>query len=381
MRTIKFGLIGCGLMAREFASAAARWCHFTGDVPRPEIVAICSVVESETLWFRKNFPNIKVITSDYHDILKCEEVEAVYCAVPHNLHEQFYCDVIRSGKALLGEKPFGIDQKANTAILKAIEETPGAFVRCSSEFPYYPAMQIIIQWIKEGRFGRILEVHAGFNHSSDMDLTKPIGWKRIQKFNGEYGALGDLGIHTQHVPFRMGFIPQSVYAVCSDFVKERPDGKGGMAPCDTFDNVTLHCIVKDAKGDTFPMTLETKRMSPGSTNQWFFEIYGMDCSAKFSSDDGNSFQYTVSWGKEQAWSRICVGYKPMLPTITGPIFEFGFVDAMQQMLGAFMLEYDGQEVPFGLFTPEETRMSHALSTAALRSHYNGTVEKLDLLSR
>ena len=71
----------------------------------------------------------------------------------------------------------------------------------------------------------------------------------------------------------------------------------------------------------------------------------------------------------------------MLPTITGPIFEFGFVDAMQQMLGAFMLEYDGQEVPFGLFTPEETRMSHALSTAALRSHYNGTVEKLDLLSK
>ena len=62
MRTIKFGLIGCGLMAREFASAAARWCHFTGDVPRPEIVAICSVVEKETEWFKKNFPGIKIVT-------------------------------------------------------------------------------------------------------------------------------------------------------------------------------------------------------------------------------------------------------------------------------------------------------------------------------
>ena len=378
MKTIKFGLIGCGLMAREFASAAARWCHFTGDVPRPEIVAICSVVEAETVWFKKNFPDIKIITSDYHDILNCDEVEAVYCAVPHNLHEQFYCDVIRSGKALLGEKPFGIDQKANDAIQQAMAENPNVFVRCSSEFPYYPAMQIMIQWIKEGRFGRILEVHAGFNHSSDMDLNMPINWKRMKKFNGEYGALGDLGIHTQHVPFRMGFIPKSVYAVCSDFVKERSDGKGGMVPCDTFDNVTLHCVAEDKNGDTFPMTLETKRMSPGSTNRWFFEIYGMECSAKFSSDDSNAFQYTVSWGKEQAWSRVCVGYKPMLPTITGPIFEFGFVDAMQQMLGAFMLEYTGQEVPFGLFRPEETRMSHALSTAALRSHYNGTVEQLNL---
>ena len=26
-REIKFGIIGCGLMGREFASAAARWCH------------------------------------------------------------------------------------------------------------------------------------------------------------------------------------------------------------------------------------------------------------------------------------------------------------------------------------------------------------------
>ena len=47
MKTVRFGLIGCGLMAREFASAAARWCHLTEVVPRPEIVGICSVVPKE----------------------------------------------------------------------------------------------------------------------------------------------------------------------------------------------------------------------------------------------------------------------------------------------------------------------------------------------
>lgn len=378
MEKVRFGLIGCGLMAREFASAAARWCHFTVDVPRPEIVGICSPVEAETVWFKKNFPSIKYVTADYRDLLAADDIDAIYCAVPHNLHEKFYVDTINSGKALLGEKPFGIDQAANRNILKAIEEHPDVFVRCTSEFPYYPAMQIIINWIKEGKFGRIIEVHAGFNHSSDCDLNKPINWKRQVKFNGEYGCLGDLGIHTQHVPFRMGFIPKTVYAQMDNLVKERPDGKGGMAPCDTFDNATLVCTCEDKGGNEFPMTLETKRMSPGSTNRWFFEIYGLECSAKFSSDDANSFCYTTSWGKEQAWSRIVVGYKPMIPTITGPIFEFGFVDAIQQMLGAFMLELTGHEVPFGLFTPEETRISHELSTAALRSHYNKTVEKVNV---
>ncbi len=376
MKTVKFGLVGCGLMAREFASAAARWCHFTGDVLKPEIVGICSVVEAETVWFKKNFPDIKYVTADYKELLEKDDIEAIYCAVPHNLHEQFYVDIINSGKALLGEKPFGIDKAANDNIMKAIANNPKSFVRCSSEFPYYPAMQTMIQWIREGRFGRILEVHAGFNHSSDMDLNKPINWKRMVKFNGEYGALGDLGIHTQHVPFRMGFMPKTVYAEMDNFVTERSDGKGGKVPCDTFDNVVLHCTAEDKNGFEFPMTLETKRMCPGSTNRWFFEIYGMDCSAKFSSDDANAFYYTVSWGKEQAWSRIIVGYKPMLPTITGPIFEFGFVDAIQQQLGAFMLEYAGEDVPFGLFTPEETALSHKLATAALKSHYNKTVETL-----
>ena len=378
MEKVRFGLIGCGLMAREFASAAARWCHFTVDVPRPEIIGICSPVEAETVWFKKNFPSIKYVTADYRDLLAADDIDAIYCAVPHNLHEKFYVDTINSGKALLGEKPFGIDRAANRNILKAIEEHPDVFVRCTSEFPYYPAMQIIINWIREGKFGRIIEVHAGFNHSSDCDLNKPINWKRQVKFNGEYGCLGDLGIHTQHVPFRMGFIPKTVYAQMDNLVKERPDGKGGMAPCDTFDNATLVCTCEDRDGNEFPMTLETKRMSPGSTNRWFFEIYGLECSAKFSSDDANSFCYTTSWGKEQAWSRIVVGYKPMIPTITGPIFEFGFVDAIQQMLGAFMLELTGHEVPFGLFTPEETRISHELSTAALRSHYNKTVEKVNV---
>ncbi|MBS5724843.1 MAG: Gfo/Idh/MocA family oxidoreductase, partial [Clostridiales bacterium] len=129
MKTIRFGLIGCGLMAREFASAAARWCHFTVDIPKPEIVGICSVVPKEMEWFKKNFDSIQYAVEDYKELLNKDDIDAIYCAVPHNLHEQFYIDIIKSGKALLGEKPFGIDKKANEAILKTYRETPGAFVR------------------------------------------------------------------------------------------------------------------------------------------------------------------------------------------------------------------------------------------------------------
>ena len=131
----------------------------------------------------------------------------------------------------------------------------------------------------------------------------------------------------------------------SNIIKERPDGKGGTMVCDTFDNCTIFCTTLNADGDEIPLTFETKRMEPGSTNRWFFEIFGTECSAKFSSDDANAFHYTSSWGKEQSWNRIIIGYKPMIPTITGPIFEFGFTDAIQQQIAAFMLEYSGVKVP------------------------------------
>ena len=39
MKTIRFGIIGCGLMGREFASAAARWCHLLEMNARPRTLA------------------------------------------------------------------------------------------------------------------------------------------------------------------------------------------------------------------------------------------------------------------------------------------------------------------------------------------------------
>ena len=40
MKTIRFGIIGGGLMGKEFASAAARWCHLIDPPAKPEIVAL-----------------------------------------------------------------------------------------------------------------------------------------------------------------------------------------------------------------------------------------------------------------------------------------------------------------------------------------------------
>ena len=240
---MKFGVIGCGLMGREFASATLRWNHLTEDITRPEIIGVSDTNPAAFGWFERALPDLKYRFTDYRELLACGDIQGIYCAVPHVLHRQVYSDIIRAGKHLMGEKPFGMDQEQNKAILAALAEHPEVFCRCASEFPFFPACQKVIRAISDGSLGRIIEVKAGFNHSSDMDPSKPINWKRQAALNGEYGCMGDLGLHTQHVPFAVGWTPDSVYAVLSNITAERPDGRGGTASCDTWDNATLLCRV------------------------------------------------------------------------------------------------------------------------------------------
>src|SRR5579871_2514363 len=130
-RIIRFGIIGCGLMGREFASAAARWCHLQEIEVTPQIVAVCDANPAAMTWFSRALPAVRAYT-DYHDLLADAEVEAVYCAVPHHLHQQLYIDILRAGKHLLGEKPFGIDREAYQAVAAEIERHLDLLARCGS---------------------------------------------------------------------------------------------------------------------------------------------------------------------------------------------------------------------------------------------------------
>ncbi len=381
MKTVRIGVIGCGLMGREFASAAARWAHLIDVDFRPELVAICDRNDSLFPWYRQHFPTICQVTDDYRALLANPDVEAVYIAVPHNLHQELYTAAIAAGKHLMGEKPFGIDLPANTAILAACRQHPEVFVRCSSESPFFPAMQRLGGMIDACEFGRIIEVNTGFLHSSDLDPGKPINWKRMIEFNGEYGVLGDLGMHALHVPCRAGWVLHNVRAILSDIIKERPDGKGGRVPCRTWDNGTLLCEAVDPEsGEPFPLSLKLQRMAPGQRNTWYTEILGTHASVRWSSTNPRLLEllrYTP--GGDQGWLQIQTGYEPAFKTITGNIFEFGFTDSIQQMWAAFLHELvHGTPIRrfAGCVTPEETAVSHRLFTAALASQRDASTIRL-----
>jgi len=250
-------------------------------------------------------------------------------------------------------------------------------VRCSSEFPFLPGAHRAFQIAKSAPLGKVLEIHSGFWHSSDLDPSKPINWKRQNKTCGEIGVMGDLGMHAAHIPLRLGWHPTRVYAQLQKLYTERPDGKGGMAPTDTWDNAILHCDVPLDDRDV-PMRLETKRLAPGETNTWFFEVLATDGGVRFSTKEPKTL-WTFSRGKEQFWQRTDLGMQTVFPTISGSIFEAGFGDCFLQMWAAYAAERAGAlNGRFGCVTPDEAVASHELFAAALASHTGRKVVELSL---
>ncbi len=417
-RIINFGVIGCGLMGREFASAAARWCHLLDLDFEPRLVAACDPNPQAVAWFEDNCAHLKTATSDYKHLLDDPQIEAIYCAVPHNLHSQIYCDIIRAGKHLLGEKPFGIDAQANREISESARARPDLLVRCASEFPFFPGARRVFKMARDGEMGRIIEIEAGFWHGSDLDPRKPINWKRRIASNGAYGCLGDLGMHTLHLPLRLGVKPLDVRALLSKVVDERPDENGQMTPCETWDNAILACRGKrqnasdktpqsaggetrhndinsqkatetpdkahmstHAAGEEFPLLISTKRIAPGHANTWFIRIIGTRMSAEFSTKNPKQLRFLpYAPGDEQAWRHVDCSSQSSYATITGSIFEFGFSDSILQMWAAFcdeLVNRDQMKGDFACVAIEEAAQSHALFTAALKSQQSGETVRLE----
>ena len=361
---VRVGVIGAGLMGKELAGALGRWSALSNSTIDPQLTAVCDVNAAALDWFRR-VSSVQTLTDDYRTLLD-GSVDVLYVAVPHHLHENLYLDIAAAGVDFLGEKPFGIDPGASAAISDGIAAS-SAFVRCSSEMPFYPAAQQAISFLRQGRAGRIIEANFSFLHSSDLNVDKPVNWKRQTQFCGQIGVMGDLGMHVTHVPLRLGWQPSSVFAQLQDLVPTRPDGHGGVADCDTIENATLSTRVTDPAGD-FPLTLETKRIAPGEMNTWRMRVVGMDGGVEFSTRYPASLKVMTVRDGQQVWEERMAGSQSAQPTITGGIFEFGFTDALLQMWAAYFAERAGDlGEAFGCATPAEALASHDLFDAALRS--------------
>lgn len=369
-RKVGVGIIGGGLMGREIAAAIARWPALIDHPVRPEVVSVADINPAVLPWFA-DLSTVTQTATDYAELLANPDVDVVYVAVRHDLHEKIYTDVVNAGKDLLAEKPFGIDRAAAESILAAIGSS-GRFVRVSSEMPFFPGAQAAIQRVASGKLGKLIEVYSAFQHSSDYHPDKPVNWKRQVATCGRAGVMNDLGLHAWHVPLRLGLRPEKVFGILQDLVPFRPGADGTPVVCDTIENARVLGFVPGvAAGGALapvPLTVETQRIAPGEKNTWSFRAVGMDGAVEFSTAQPKMLRLLERTSADPSWQLIQTGSQSVWPTVTGGIFEFGFSDAILQMWAAFLAERAGALGDrFGCVTPEEAAFTHRLYDAAWTS--------------
>ena len=371
-KNVNVAIVGGGLMGREVAAAIQRWPALIDHPVRPRLTAVCDINPKALDWFDQIDTVTRKVT-DYRVLLDDDTIDVLYIAVRHDLHEQLYIDAINAGKSVLAEKPFGIDRSAADAIVAAVDANPSSFVRCSSEMAFYPGAQWAINYIAAGALGRIIEARNAFLHSSDLDTTKPVNWKRQNRYCGEAGVMNDLGLHALHVPLRLGWHPERLYGVLQNIVTRRPGADGSLEDCDTWDNASLYAWSRHDDIE-FPLTIEMKRIDPGQKNTWELEAIGMDGGVRFSTRNPKAVQVfdrtaVPGMGTEQVWQTS------VWPTVTGGIFESGFSDSILQMWAVYLAEREGLLGDrFGCALPSEAAFTHRIYDAAIRSHESGALE-------
>ena len=247
-RIIKFGIIGCGLMGREFASAAARWIHLREIGVRPQIVAVCDANPDAMTGSARRCQACGP-SADYHDLLADSEVEAVYCAVPHNLHAAVLRGYFARGQAsarreAVRHRPRGISASSPPRS----SDAPICSCAAPRNIPSSPARRRSLSWAQEGRFGRdlrgrerLLALQRPQPHEADQLEAPHRDQRRIRLHRRPRHA------RASTCRCASAGAPRNVRALLTKIVTERPGPDGQMVPCETWDNAILACEVTDGE--------------------------------------------------------------------------------------------------------------------------------------
>ncbi len=121
-----------------------------------------------------------------------------------------------------------------------------------------------------------------------------------------------------------------------------------------------------------------KRIAPGEMNTWRLRALGMDGGVEFSTANPKVVKRFAVRDGRQLWERLETGSQSAFATVTGPIFEFGFSDAILQMWAAFLAEREGALGDrLGCVTPQEALSAHEIFHAAQESGASRSAVALD----
>ncbi len=270
MSTLNFGLIGCGGITLQNHLPGLALC---GDV---RVHGICDA-NPETLERARQQTGATVVTTDYREIVRREDIHAVIIATPNVTHPPIALEAVAHGKHVMCEKPLALN-RADADRMAAAAAAAGVRHMTAFTYRFVPAMRYLHHLVKSGDLGR--PYHYRSCRLQDWG-TRNLGWRQQRSMAGT-GELGDMLSH--RIDFAHHLVGPMRRLVAN--VKNLTPIRGGQ-PNDTDDWVAILSEFDcGASG-----VLESSKLASGRNESWrsldYVEINGSEASFEFSTGRWN----------------------------------------------------------------------------------------------
>lgn len=202
--TIRWGIIGLGRIAREFAKDLEL-------VKDATLVAVASGSPDRAKDFAGEF-DVKYAFGSYRELFECAEVDAVYIATYHHRHADNSIMAMEHGKHVLCEKPVAMNA-ADTERMIAASRINSTFFMEALWSRFNPAIRKVKQLVDSGEIGKVRNIHADFSfYALDED-------ERGRLLNVELGggSLMDIGVYPLFLSYLLLGLPDEVMATSKFF--------------------------------------------------------------------------------------------------------------------------------------------------------------------
>ena len=143
-RKIKWGIAGLGNIANKFAADLI----ITSTV---DLIAVASSNLSRAEAFKDNYGAKKAYGS-YNELYKDTDIEVIYIAGLNSDHKQMTIDALNAGKAVLCEKPLGLNTTEVNQMID-VAKAQKCFLMEGLWSRFNPAINRAKEWIEEGKIG------------------------------------------------------------------------------------------------------------------------------------------------------------------------------------------------------------------------------------
>ena len=144
LKEIRVGIIGTGMISHTHMQRYAK-------IPNAKVVAACDLNQEKLDAWRAQY-GVESGYTDYRELLKRDDIDAVDVCLHNNLHVPMALEVLKAGKHCYCEKPMA-GSYADAKLLYDFAKTCGKELSIHLEALFFPQSRVAKEMVDNGALG------------------------------------------------------------------------------------------------------------------------------------------------------------------------------------------------------------------------------------